>query len=282
MASLSQKDKAIQFRQLHHASSILVLPNAWDAASANVFEQAGFPAIATTSSGVAASLGYPDGERISRDMMIEVVERMTRVVESPVTVDIEAGYGNTIEEVLQTVKAIIDAGAVGINIEDSTKEQEKALVDVSYQVELIKAIQELALSMDMPLVVNARTDVFLLPTGDATSRFEQAVQRAKAYRQAGADCLFPIGVSDANTIAYLAQAIKGPINILAGPKSPSIPELAQLGVARVSFGSGPMRAALARLRDIARELLEQGTYTSMTEGAISGAELRALFEKRAR
>ncbi len=282
MASLSQKDKAIQFRQLHHASSILVLPNAWDAASANVFEQAGFPAIATTSSGVAASLGYPDGERISRDMMIEVVERMTRVVESPVTVDIEAGYGNTIEEVLQTVKAIIDAGAVGINIEDSTKEQEKALVDVSYQVELIKAIQELALSMDMPLVVNARTDVFLLPTGDATSRFEQAVQRAKAYRQAGADCLFPIGVSDANTIAYLAQAIKGPINILAGPKSPSIPELAQLGVARVSFGSGLMRAALARLRDIARELLEQGTYTSMTEGAISGAELRALFEKRAR
>lgn len=281
MTSLSQKAKAIQFRHLHYGPPILVLPNAWDAASACILEQAGFPAIATTSSGVAASLGYPDGQQISREMMVEGVEHMTRVVQCPVTVDIEAGYGDTIEEVLSTVEAVISAGAVGINIEDSAKQQEKSLVDISYQVELIKAIHELALSIDVPLVVNARTDVFLLAMGDPVNRFESAVQRANAYREAGADCVFLIGVSDANTIASLAQAINGPINILAGPKTPSIPELAQLGVARVSFGSGPMRAVLARLRDIARELLERGTYTSMTEGAISGAELRALFEKRA-
>lgn len=273
----NQREKAIQFRQLHSGHPILVLPNAWDAASARIFEQAGFPAIATTSSGVAASLGYPDGQQISRDMLVEVVQHITRVVKAPVTVDIEAGYGNTQEEVLQTVKAILDAGAVGINIEDSTKQGEKALVDIAFQVELLQAIQELASSMDIPLVINARTDVFLLPTGDPASRLEEAVRRANAYRQAEADCFFPIGLGDANTIAQLVQTISIPVNILVSPTTPSISELAQLGVARVSFGSGPMRATLAHLRRIARELLEHGTYMSMAEEMISGAELRSLF-----
>ena len=277
MTTLSQKDKAIQFRALHAGPAILILPNAWDAASACIFQQAGFPAIATTSSGVAASLGYPDGEQISREMLVEVVKRMTRVVECPVTVDTEAGYGDTIEEVLQTVKAIIDAGAVGINIEDSTKQQEKALVEVSYQVEVIKAIRQLAESMDLSLVINARTDVFLLAIGDPASRFEHAVQRANAYREAGADCLFPIGVSDASTIENLAKAINGPINIAAGFTTLSISELAQLGVARVSFASGLMRATLGYLRSIAHEVLEHGTYTRVTENAISGKEFRSLF-----
>ncbi len=278
MTSISQKAKAIQFREMHYGPSMLVLPNAWDAASARIFEQAGFRAVATTSSGVAAALGYPDGQRISRDMMVEVVKLMTRVVECPITVDIEAGFGNTIQEVLETVRAVIAAGAIGINIEDSTKGQEKALVDVSFQVELLKAIQETALSMDVPLVVNARFDVFLLGIGDPASRFEEAVRRANAYRQAGADCFFPIGLSDARMIADLVQAIDGPLNILASPVTPSIAELARLGVARVSFGSGMMRAVLARLRHIAQELLDHGTYTSMTGEMLSGAELRSLFE----
>jgi 2-methylisocitrate lyase-like PEP mutase family enzyme len=278
MTSSTQKDRAIQFREMHYGPSILILPNAWDAASARIFEQAGFRAIATTSSGVAAALGYPDGQRISRDMMVEVVKLMTRVVECPITVDIEAGFGNTIQEVLETVRAVIAAGAIGINIEDSTKGQEKTLVDVSFQVELLKAIQETALSMDVPLVVNARIDVFLLGIGDPASRFEEAVRRANAYREAGADCLFPIGLSDARMIADLVQAINGPINILASPATPSIAELARLGVARVSFGSGMMRAVLAHLRHIAQELLEHGTFTSMTGETLSGAELRSLFK----
>lgn len=278
MTSRTQKTKAIQFRDMHSGSPILVIPNAWDAASACIFEQAGFRAVATTSSGVAAALGYPDGERISRNMLVDVVEHMTRVVECPVTVDLEAGYGSTIEDVLETVKAMIAAGAVGINIEDSAKGQEKVLVDVPYQVELLKAIQETASSMDIPLVVNARTDVFLLAIGDPATRFEEAVQRANAYRQAGADCLFLIGVNDERTIADLVQAINGPINILAGSRAPSIEELARLGVARVSFGSGMMRATLAHLRHIAQELLAHGTYTSMFEEILSGAELRSLFE----
>jgi 2-methylisocitrate lyase-like PEP mutase family enzyme len=276
MMSRLQKEKAIQFRQFHQGPPTLVLPNAWDTASAYLFERVGFRAIATTSSGVAAALGYADGQ-ISRAMMLEVIERMTRVVECPLTVDIEAGHENTVDEALQTIQAVITAGAVGINIEDSTHQAEGVLVDVPFQVELIKALKELALSMDIPFVVNARTDVYLLPTDDDFNRFDQAVQRANAYRQAGADCLFVIGVRDADIIRKLVQAIKGPLNILATRTTPSIAELARLGVARVSFGSLMMRAVLGRLRHLCQELLEQETYTSMSDGAMPEAEFRSLF-----
>ncbi len=273
-----QQIKANRFRELHHGPDILVLPNAWDVASARVFEQAGFPAVATTSSGVAAALGYPDGQRISREEMIDVVQRIAAAVACPVTADMESGFGWTIDEVLQTIRAVIEAGAVGINIEDSTKKGRRKLLDTGKQIELITAIRQLAASMDMPLVINARTDVYLLRGDDAGAQIEQAVQRGNAYLAAGADCFFPIGASDAKTIASLAQKISGPINILAGPKSPSIAELARFGVARVSFGSGPMRAALGYLRAVAQELRDQGTYTKLLQGAISGNELRQLVE----
>ncbi len=277
MSSRVQKEKAAQFRLFHHGAPLLVLPNVWDAASARIVEQAGFRAIATTSSGVAAALGYSDGQHISRDMLIEATARITRVVECPVTADIEAGYGNSVEEVLQTVKAVITTGAVGINIEDSLKQREKALVDVSYQVELIKALRELATSMDVPFVINARVDVFLLAIGEPESRFAHAVQRANAYLQAGADCIYPIGILDRDTIASLARAINGPINILGGPPAPTLPELGQLGVARVSLAGGLMRSVLGHVRAIAQELLEHGTYTRMSTEALSSSEFRSLF-----
>jgi len=279
MSSKIQKERAAQFRRFHHEAPLLVLPNVWDAASARIVEQAGFRAIATTSSGVAAASGYSDGQHISRDMLIEAIARITRVVECPVTADIEAGYGNSIEEVLQTVKAVITTGVVGINIEDSLKQQEKALADVSYQVELIKALRELATSMDMPLVLNARVDVFLLAIGEPESRFEHAVQRANAYLQAGADCIYPIGILDRNMIANLVKDIDGPINILGGPPTPTLPELAQLGVARVSLAGGLMRSVLGHLRTIAQELREHGTYASMNTEALSSSEFRSLFPK---
>src|SRR5216684_4613635 len=257
MSSTVQKERAAQFRRFHHEAPLLVLPNVWD----------------------AAALGYSDGQHISRDMQIEAIARITRVVECPVTADIEAGYGNSIAEVLQTVKAVITTGVVGINIEDSLKQQEKALVDVSYQVELLKALRELATSMDVPFVINARVDVFLLAIGEPESRFEHAVQRANAYLQAGADCIYPIGRLDHNTIANLVKAINGPINILGGPPAPTLPELAQLGVARVSLAGGLMRSVLGHLRTIAQELLEHGTYASMSTEALSGSEFSSLFTK---
>lgn len=279
MSSNNQKVKAEQFRRFHQAAPLLVLPNAWDAASARILEQAGFRAIATTSSGVAAALGYSDGQQISRDMLIEALARITRVVECPVTADIEAGYGSSIEEVLQTVKAVIATGVVGINIEDSLKQARKALVDTAYQVDLIKALRELADSLEVPFVINARVDVLLLAIGEPESRFEQTVQRANAYLQAGANCIYPIGIFDRTLIANLVKAINGPINIMGGHNGPTLPELAQLGVARVSLAGGLMSAALGYLRAMAKELLEQGTYTKMDAEALPGAEFRSLFSR---
>jgi 2-methylisocitrate lyase-like PEP mutase family enzyme len=277
MRSTGQKERAAQFRLLHQGPPMLILPNAWDAASARIFEQAGSRAIATTSSGVAAALGYSDGQQISRDMLVEATARITRVVECPVTADIEAGYGNSIAEVLRTVQAIIEAGAVGFNIEDSSAQAEDELVEISYQVELIKALRELAASLDIPFVINARVDVFLLPAGALESPLEQAVQRANAYLQAGADCVYPIGVLQREVIAGLVGAINGPVNILGGSPAPALSELENLGVARVSFASRLMRSVLGHLRAVAHALLEQGSYASMETGALSGPELALLF-----
>jgi len=277
MSSQVQIERAVQFRQFHHSAPLLVLPNIWDAASARIVEQAGFRAVATTSSGVATALGYRDGQQMSKDLLIEVLARITRFVDCPVTADIEAGYGNSIEEVLQTVKAVIATGVVGINIEDSLIHQKTALADLSYQVELIKALRELATSLDVPFVINARVDVFLFAIGKPESRFEHAVQRANAYLQAGADCVYPIRVLDRVTIANLVKAINGPINMLGGPSTLALPEFEQLGVARVSLAGGLMRSALGHVRTIAHELLEHGTYASMKTAALSSAEFEALF-----
>lgn len=272
-----QQERAEHFRQLHHQASPLVLPNAWDAASARIIAQAGFPAIATTSSGVAASLGYSDGQKISRELLLEALARITRVVACPVTADIEAGFGSTLEEVLQTVKAVLATGVVGINIEDSFKGQQRGLVDISYQVELISALRELANSLDIPFVINARVDIFLLAMGEPETRFEQAIQRADAYLRAGADCIYPIGMLERATIADLVKEIKGPINIMGGSPELPLTDLASLGVARVSLAGAVMRSVLGHIQAITRELLEQGTFTSLNAGALSGSDFRSLF-----
>ena len=279
MSSETQKERAARFRQFHHEAPLLVLPNVWDAASARIVEQAGARAIATTSSGVAAALGYRDGQHISRELLIDLLARITRVVECPVTADIEAGYGDSLEEVLQAVKAVIATGVIGINIEDSLAHQQKTLADLPAQVALIKALRELATSLDVPFVINARVDVFIRAIGEPESRLEHAVQRANAYLQAGADCVYPIGYLDRDTIANLVKAIDGPINILGG--SPALPlyELAQLGVARVSLAGGPMRAVLGHLRAMVQEMFEHGTYTKMNAETLSSQELGSLFAR---
>lgn len=277
MSSPEQQERAAQFRRFHHEALPLVLPNVWDAASARIVAQAGARAIATTSSGVATALGYSDGQHISQGMLIESIARITRVVECPVTADIEAGYGSSIEEVLRTVRDVIATGAVGINIEDSRPQADQALVDISYQVELIQALRELAASLDVPFVINARVDVIIRAVGAPETRFEHTVRRANAYLQAGADCIFPIGMVERDMIANLAAAINGPINMLGGPPHPTIPELARLGVARISLAGRLMSAALGHVRTIVHEVLERGTYDSLSADSLSSAELRSLF-----
>lgn len=279
MSVTKQREKAEQFRRLHHEEPMLVLPNVWDAASARIIEQAGFRAIATTSSGVAVALGYHDGQQISRDLLIDAIARITRIVTSPVTADIEAGYGESIPEVVETVKAVIETGAVGINVEDSLPQGGQALVDTAYQVDLITALRELATAMDVPFVINARVDVYLRAIGEPETRFELAVRRANAYVAAGADCVYPIGKLDHATIGALVQAIDGPINIMGSPINPPLAELEQLGVARVSLAGSLMRAMLGHLRAVARDLFERGDYTRMAAESLTGAELDALFPR---
>ena len=275
-----QARKADQLRKLHTGGRILILPNAWDVASARIFEDLGYPAIATTSAGIAASLGYPDGQHISRDEMLDMVGRIARAVHVPVTADLEAGYGPTTDDMVATVKAMAEAGAVGMNLEDITGSDESTHVDLATQVEKIHAIRRTGESIGVPLVLNARTDIYLVPIGPAETRFERTVERLRAYRHAGADCLFAPGVKDADTIAKLARAVDGPLNILLTAGSPTIRELEQMGVARASAGSGVMRASLGYARRVARELLEAGTYNSMLDGAVPFAELMTMLSRQ--
>ena len=275
-----QASLARRFRELHRAPPVLVLPNVWDAASARIVEEAGFPAIATTSAGVAASLGYSDGQAAPLDEVLRAVERIIAVVRIPVSVDLEAGYGDSAQAVEKSCRMVLATGAIGINIEDGTGNPDRPLLDVSQQIEKLQAARAAGEAQGVPLVVNARTDVFLDGVGPPDARLRSAVDRANAYRAAGADCLFVPGVSDPETLAALARAVDGPLNVLAVAATPRIAELASLGVARVSLGSGPMRAALTLLREIASELQRDAGYRSFTNRTISHAEVNALFSRR--
>src|SRR5438445_3710083 len=251
-------DAADRLRALHKTPPIFVIPNAWDAASARVFEAEGFPAIATTSAGVAAALGYPDGGAVPAREMIEAVSRIARAVKVPVSADIEHAYAATPDAVADVVLRVIAAGAVGINLEDSVPGAPD-LEPLALQLDKIQAIIKAANKAGVRVVINARTDVFLRALGPAEARLGVAVERGTAFLGAGADCVFVPGARDRETIAALVQRIGGPVNILAVDGTPPIPDLEALGVARVSLGSGPMRATLALVRDVARELKASGT-----------------------
>ena len=270
---MTQLDRAIQFLQLHRGPRALLLPNVWDVASARIIEEAGFPALATSSAGVAFSLGYPDGQRISREEMIARVTRIVRAVNVPVTADLEAGYGPTAEDVARTTREMIQAGAVGMNLEDAIDDK---LLDLSLAIERVKAARTVAAELRVPVVVNARTDVYMFPGGDPEEKYTEALGRLTAYCEAGANCVFAPGLKDPESIGRLAKDLNCPLNILAGPGAPSIPELEKLGVARVSLGSGPMRAGLGLLRRLAEELKTAGTYVAL-DGAIPHNEMNKLL-----
>src|SRR6266571_3659138 len=212
----NQVAQANAFRAMHRGK-ILVLPNAWDVVSARIIEGAGFGAIATTSAGIAFSLGYPDGQKISREEMLLAVTRIAAGVQVPVTADVEAGYGNRPEDAGQTARRVIEAGAVGMNLEDTTNDSQRTLADLSLQLEKIGAVQEAGRALGVPIVLNARTDVYLLEVGAAENRYGEALRRLTAFRNAGADCLFVPGLRDAETIRRLVAELQYPVNILAVP-----------------------------------------------------------------
>ncbi len=274
--NLEQKRKADAFRAMHAAAEPLLLVNVWDVSSARIIENAGFPAIATTSAGIAFASGYPDGQKIHPDQMIAAVAYIAQSVTVPVTADVEAGYGNTPEGAARTARNVIIAGAVGMNFEDATGDPVQPLADLALQLERIRAIRETGEKLGVPLVLNARTDIYLLHVGDPVKRYDEVVRRLGAFRDAGADCVFAPGLRDAATIGRLVADLRCPVNILAVPGSPSVPELSKLGVARISLGSGPMRATLGLLRRLAEELKTMGTYAAM-DGAPSHAEMNELM-----
>ena len=279
MSFAAQAERAHQLLALHLGPRILVLPNAWDVASARIFEDAGFPAIATSSAGVANSLGYPDGQRISRAEMLEVVARIVRAVSVPVTADMEAGYGKTPEDLAQTAVAIIEAGAAGCNIEDLVQEGSRELFPIDLQKQKIRAMIEAAKKRGAHLVINARTDIFLEGIDDPATRVARTIERLNSYREAGAESLFAPGVKDPATIEKIARGVKGPLNILGTVGTPSVAELEKLGVARVSLGSGPMRASMGLTARIAKHIREKGTFELMTDGAMPYTEANRILEK---
>jgi len=272
-----QAQKAALLKRLHHGPKTLVLANAWDAISARIVEEIGFPAVATTSAGVAATLGYPDGQRVSRDGMLEVVAHIARAVQIPVTADMEAGYGTTPDEMAEMARELIAAGAVGLNLEDMAGDDEGSQVDLPLQVEKIRAIQEASSAAGVPLVINARTDIYLTPIGPAETRFERTVERLRAYARAGAGCVFAPAVRDAETIAKLVKAVEAPLNILLMPGVPNLNELEKLGVARASIGSGLMRATLGATRKIATAMFERRDDWALFAEAVPYAEVNRLL-----
>jgi 2-methylisocitrate lyase-like PEP mutase family enzyme len=269
-------DKAERLRKLHQGPAILVLPNAWDAATARLFEAEGFPAVATTSAGVAAALGYPDGGVVPAREMIEAVARIARAVSVPVTADIEHAYAASPSAVADVVLRVIAAGAVGINLEDIVPGAVE-LEPIALQTDKIATIIKASANAGIRVVINARTDVYLKGIGAPEARLGVAIDRGKAFLAAGADCVFVPGVCDRETIGELVRGIGGPVNILATAGTPPVPDLEALGVARVSLGSGPMRKALAVVREVARELKHSGTYAAFTDDAMSFNEVNELM-----
>jgi 2-methylisocitrate lyase-like PEP mutase family enzyme len=276
----AQAEKAERLRKLHHGPRILALPNAWDVVSARILEELGYPAIATSSAAVAFSLGYPDGQRISRREMLEVVARIAHAVKVPVTADMESCYGKTPEETAETTRELVASGAVGLNFEDITGDDETSHVELSLQVKKIRAIRNTSDALGVPLVINARTDVYLMPIGPAATRFERTVERLSAYRDAGADCLFAPGVCDREIIAKLVKSLGAPLNILVSQGCPSLDDLEKMGVARASAGSSAMRAAMGAFQRVAKDWLAHGSYDSLQQITIPYPELNLMMVRK--
>jgi len=277
----AQTSLATRFRDQNLAGRLL-LPNAWDAASARILEDAGFTAIGTTSAGIAYSQGFQDAEHIGRDAMIRAVATIVNAVSCPVSADIEAGYGAGAADVAQTVEAVVDAGAVGINLEDNTQGRVTTpLFAIDDQCARIAAARAVADRRGLSLVINARTDMFLLNLGaDVDERIGITVQRGRRYLNAGADLVFVPLLVDTAIVTRLARQMEGPVSLMALPGAPSADELFTAGATRVSVGQMAMLATMGTLKLVADELIQKGTWAAIERTFYGFAEAEALFAGR--
>ena len=259
------------FRALHDGPALFIIPNGWDVVTSRIFEDAGFPAVATSSAAVANALGYPDGNALDVELHLAAIERIVRALGVPVSADVESGYSDDTAALSAFITRLAATGVAGYNLEDVKAEGE--LYPLDEAVARVRAARAAA----PDVFLNARTDVYLMGIGPAETRFDRTVERLRAFADAGADGVFVPGVMDADTLGKLAAAAPRPLNVLAGPKTPDGAALEAIGVRRVSVGSGPMRRTLGVLREIAHELREAGTFSYTREASVPYAELNALM-----
>jgi 2-methylisocitrate lyase-like PEP mutase family enzyme len=284
MSGAEQAIKAGLFRAMHYGPGLLLLPNAWDAISARIIVGAGFHAIATTSGGVAWALGYPDGEAAPWDEVVAATARIARCVAVPVTADIESGYGETPEAVGRSIADIIGAGAVGVNLEDGLRPDKVAaggrpIRGLADSVARIRAARAAADEAGVPIVINARIDLYIKNIGDEQSRFDEAVERGRAYLAAGADCVYPIALRDAATIGRLVKTLEAPVNIMVRAGLPNVAELEALGVARASTATALPLMAMGLIRQVAEQLRATHRFDAINP-AMTHPEAQQLLAER--
>ncbi len=273
----NQKAKAIQLHKLHHTDRLLILPNVWDVLGARLLEDIGYTAIATASASIAFSNGYPDGEKIPFKNLLQTLNQITDSVNLPVTADIESGYAKNDSDFRENIKRILETGIVGINIED-TNHITKTLNSVSTQCKKIREIREIANNMDIPLFINARADVMLYDSESDTSKLEKLIYRGLAYKEAGADCFFPIALRKEEDIQQLVTQIKMPVNILAIQGIPDLKTLNEIGVTRVSVGPGFLKIAIQSMKTFAIKLKDYNGLADITENTITSDYLKSLIK----
>ena len=270
--------KSRNLRELVLAPEILVMPGAYDVLSAILFEQMGFKAIQGTSGGIAMALGYPDGEVMSRDLFVQVSGNFAGAVSVPFNADGERGYGDE-AGVRDTVRALVARSVAGMNLEDGAAKGKGGLVEMAEQLRKIKAVMETKRELGSEFFLNARVDSFHVMPDDPKRALHEAIHRGNAYAEAGGDCIFYLSLHSASTIGTVAKEVHAPISILAGPQSPSVKELQDLGVARVSYGSGFLKAAITGTKRLAQEILETGTCNLLKDG-MQTPELASLVMKK--
>jgi 2-methylisocitrate lyase-like PEP mutase family enzyme len=270
---------AEKFRSRHLRRPLLLLANAWDPMSARIFEAAGSEAIATTSGGLAWALGFPDGEQAPWNEVVAATARIARTVRVPVTADIETGYGETPQQVAANVRDIIGAGAVGINLEDGTHDSAAPMRGVEDAAARIHAARETARAEGVPLVINARVDLYLRRVGSDDTRLAETIKRGKAYLAAGADCIFPFGLVDLAVVAELVRALAAPVNIVGRAGMPAVAEIEAAGVARVSTASGPSLAIMSAMRQMAETLHATGRFDGLAS-VMKRDDAQRLFATR--
>lgn len=276
----NQSEKEKQFYELHHNGGLLILPNIWNPLGAILLEDLGYKAVATASASIALSNGYQDGEKIPFDDLLLILEKIVKSVNIPVTADVESGYAKNNIELKENIKKLVDTGIAGINFEDS-KHDEQKLFTKEEQSEKINLIKKTASAMGSSLFINARTDVFIKETNLSNEeKVAEAAGRGKAYKDAGADCFYPIFIKEKESIVTIMNEVSLPVNILMVPGIPDFSTLKEIGLARISLGPGLLKKAINSIKDIAQKLLNHDGMEEITTNPITTDYLNKLISKK--